>query len=135
MEGLKMSKKWIVYWIVLLVCGALLSSLCYAERLHSMVAHSLKSNIIPRLDKAEKLLDQGDAHNAKASYDTALLEWQTIHKDFKGKFDTNHPDIVAVQKRFNAIDARFKAATAAKSAPASCTRPWRLCSRVLRFQT
>ncbi|MFC1885471.1 hypothetical protein ACFLZM_00220 [Thermodesulfobacteriota bacterium] len=118
-----MNRKRIVYWIVPLVCGVMLSSVCYAERLHSMVAYSLKNNIAPRLEKAKKLLDRGDAHNAQASYDTALLEWQTIQKDFKGKFDTNHPDIVAVQKRFNAIDAGLKAATAAKPKPAPTPVP------------
>ncbi len=118
-----MNKKPIVCWIVSLMFGVLLTSVCYAERLHSMVAYSLKNNIIPRLDKAEKLLDQGDAHSAKASYDTALLEWQTIHKDFKGKFDINHPDIVAVQKRFDAIEDRLKPAAGPKPTTAPTPVP------------
>jgi hypothetical protein len=92
-----------------------------AEKLSGVIAYNLKS-IGPRLDKAENLLDQGDKPNAQASYDTAKQYWDALHKDFKGQFDIKHPEIVALQKRFDVIEARLSGVEA-KPAPTPAPTP------------
>jgi hypothetical protein len=79
------------------------------EKLDAMVAYSLKK-IPPRLEKAEKLADQGDLPNATVYLEEARKEWDTIHKDFKGKFNEDHPDIVAVRKQLQAVTAKVAGA-------------------------
>jgi len=69
------------------------------------VAYSLKK-IPVALDKAEKLVTQGDLRNAKVYLNSAQGEWDRIHKNFKGKFSVDHPDIVAVKKRLEAVQAK-----------------------------
>lgn len=80
------------------------------EKLNAMVAYSLKK-IPPRLEKAEKLADQGDLPNAKVYLEEARKEWDMIHKDFKGKFDESHPDIVAVRDQLKTVTAKVTGAT------------------------
>lgn len=87
-----------------------------AQKLGGVVGHNL-SQIGPRLHKAEKLLTQGDPNNALAYYNTAKAQWDAVHKDYKGKFDVKHPDIVAMQKRFDAIAAKIAAAGKATAKP------------------
>jgi hypothetical protein len=79
------------------------------EKLDAMVAYSLKK-IPPRLEKAEKLADQGDLPNANVYLEEAQKEWDMIHKDFKGKFDEDHPDIVAVRKQLQAVTVKVTGA-------------------------
>lgn len=107
--------------IVILLCSLFIVPLGHAEKLHSMVAYSLKNNVLPRLDKAENLIQSGDTHSAKSYLGSAQLQWQTIKKDFAGKYDTNHPDIVATQSRIDSITAKLTAAAkpATETAPAA----------------
>jgi len=93
--------------LVAFVVAAYCPAVCDAQKLDGRVAYSL-GKIGPALDKAEKLLDQGDPRNAEAYFDTAQTEWEGIHRDFKDLFDPNHPDIVATRKRLEAVSARLK---------------------------
>ena len=104
-----MNRKWTVCLIVMVVVAAVVSSTWGAGKLHGTVAYALKQ-IGPRLDKVEKLLVQGNPRSAKAYFETAQTQWEGIHRDFKGKFDENHPDIVAMKKRFEVVGAKLKAA-------------------------
>ncbi len=104
----------IICAVLALVLVAYCSAVSGADKLDARVAYSLKK-IVAALDKAEKLLDQGDPDNAEASLDTAQTEWDAIHRDFKGQFDVNHPDIVATKKRLEALGARLKTAVAEKA--------------------
>jgi DNA repair ATPase RecN len=90
-----------------------------------MMDSSLKNDIIPRLDKADNMIQRGDMHSAKSYFDSAQLQWQTIQKDFAGKYDANHPDIVAAQSRFDAINAKLAAVEkpAPSAVPAETTMP------------
>ncbi len=74
------------------------------EKLNGMVAYSLKK-IPTALEKAEKLADQGDLKNAKVYLESAQNNWDMINKDFKNKFDPDHPDIVAVRKQLKTVTA------------------------------
>jgi hypothetical protein len=90
------------------------------EKLDAMVAYSLKK-IPPRLEKAEKLAEKGNLPNAKVSLEEAQKVWDMIHKDFKEKFDENHPDIVAVRKQLKTVKA--KVAGAAKTVKKDTATP------------
>jgi hypothetical protein len=81
------------------------------EKLDAMVAYSLKK-IPPALEKAETLVLQGDLPNAKVYLDKAQQEWDMIHKDFKDKFDQDHPDIVAVREQLKTVKAKVEGAAA-----------------------
>lgn len=83
------------------------------EKLNAMVAYSLKK-VPPALEKADKLATQGDVQNAKVYLESAQKMWDMIHKDFKGKFDENHPDIVAVRKQLEAVKAKVEGSAAPK---------------------
>ena len=78
------------------------------EKLSGVVAYSLKK-IPPALDRAESLLQQGDRPNAKVYLQKAQREWSGIHASYKGKFDENHPEIVAARERLKAVEAKFAA--------------------------
>lgn len=117
-----MSQQGLLRITLFVLFSSLLPSLAHAEKLNSMVGYSLNNNILPRLEKAERLLEQGDKHSAQSYFDTALQEWQVIHRDFKGKFDIQHPDIAAAQKRLDAIAARLKP-SAKQPAPAPAPAP------------
>ena len=114
------AKRMVSLLVVLLFVVSSFSALG-AEKLSGVVAYNLRS-IGPKLDKAENLLDRGDKPNAQANYDTAKQSWDAIHKDFKGQFDVNHPEIVAMQKRFDAIEAALKGG-AAKPVPTPAPPP------------
>jgi hypothetical protein len=95
--------------ILFAVALLLACSVASAQKLGGAVGYNL-SQIEPRLDKAEKLLAQGDAKNALSYYETAKTQWDSVHRDFKGKFDTNHPQVVAMRKRLDGIAAKLAAA-------------------------
>jgi hypothetical protein len=124
-----MDKRWTVQLTAGLILMALVSAAPGAEKLGGVVGYNLKQ-IGPRLDKAAKLLEQDDPRNAKSFYDTAKAQWDAIHKDYRGKFDVNHPDIVAMQKRFDGIAARLIAAGVLGSAG-----PAKLDSRIVHLLT
>jgi len=88
--------------ILFAVALLLACSVASAQKLGGAVGYNL-GQIEPRLDKAEKLLTQGDAKNALSYYETAKTQWDAVHRDFKGKFDTNHPQVVAMRKRLDGI--------------------------------
>jgi len=91
--------------IVAVAAAVMISSWAFGqEKLNSMVAYSLKK-IPPALEKAEKMADQGDLKNAKVYLESARNNWDMINKDFKNKFDPDHPDIVAVRKQLKAVTA------------------------------
>lgn len=118
-----MNKKRTVCLIATIVIAVVVSSTWGAEKLRGVVAYSMKG-ISAKLDKSAKLLGQGDLRNAKAPYETAQVEWEALHKDFKGKFDVNHPEIVAMDKRFKDIGAKLKAAgVAVKTKESADTAP------------
>lgn len=97
--------------VVLAVAVAFVSVSGAAEaaNLDARVAYSLKK-VGPALDKAENVLRRGDVRNAKVYLESAQSEWDMIHKDFKGQFDENHPDIVAAGKRLKEVAAKIAAA-------------------------
>ena len=96
--------------LTVVVTMVMISSWAFGqEKLNATVAYSLKK-IPPRLEKAEKLADQGDLPNAKVSLEEAQKEWDMIHKDFKGTFDENHPDIVAVREQLKTVTAKVTGA-------------------------
>lgn len=102
-----MNKRLAIYMTVAVV---LISCCAHGqEKLNGMVAYSLKK-IPPALEKAEKLAAQGDLSNAKVYLESAQATWDMIHKDFKGKFDESHPDIVAVKNRLMALEAKIEGA-------------------------
>jgi len=84
-----------------------------SKKLHSWVANAL-GKIPPKLEKAESLANQGDMANANVSLGSAQREWDQMHTSFKGKFDENHPDIVAVRKQLEAVKAKMAGGAAAK---------------------
>jgi hypothetical protein len=86
-----------------------------AANLDGRVAYSLKK-IGPALDKAENVLKQGDVRNAKVYLESAQREWEMIHKDFKGAFDEDHPDIVAARTRLAAVKKKIEAAAGSSEA-------------------
>lgn len=100
-----------LFLALLLVPGLVFNSAYCAEKLTGAIAYNMRQ-IGPRLEKAEKLLEAGDKHSAQSSYDTAKQSWDSILKDFKGQYDPKHPEIVAMQKRFDAIEARLKGGSA-----------------------
>lgn len=89
--------------VAIMVCGHAFAQ----EELHSWVANALKK-IPPALEKADKLVAAGDLPNAKVYLEIAQREWDMIHKDFKDKFDVNHPEIVAVGKQLDAVTAKVE---------------------------
>ncbi len=108
-------------WAICVTAAVVMISCCAfgQEKLNGMVAYSLKK-IPPALEKADKLATQGDLPNAKTYLESAQKEWDMIHKDFKGKFDENHPDIVAVRKQLEAVTAKvIGTAAPKKEAPAA----------------
>jgi len=101
-----MMKNLFIYFNLFLFFGLLIVPLCHAEKLNSIVAHSIE-NIAPKLKKAEELLKKGDPQNAKAYYDSVLQEWQMIKKDFSGKYDENNQDVKEIEREISALSKRL----------------------------
>lgn len=83
----------------------------------------LSANIRRRLDKANS--DLGIVYEAAAkgedaeSYlNRARMEYKNIFQYYKGSFDPNHPDIVALKNRIDTAEQAMKAGIAKKNATA-----------------
>jgi hypothetical protein len=96
-------------WVICVTAAVVMVCCCAVgqEKLDAMVAYSLKK-IPPALEKADKLVIAGDLPNAKVYLESAQREWDMIHKDFKEKFDVNHPDIAAVREQLKAVKTKVE---------------------------
>jgi len=93
-----------------------------AEKLRGVVGYNLRT-VNEKLDKAEKLLRAGDAKQAGVYVEAAEVPWNAIHKDYKDRFDPNHPEIVAAKKRMAALRARIDTDGTAVTPPPDPTTP------------
>lgn len=73
-----------------------------AEKLDSKIVYQL-DKVTSALNDAEEYYDSSKQKRAKKSLSSAQKEMKKIFSWYKGKFDPNHPDIVAPQKRISAI--------------------------------
>ena len=83
--------------LVTLIFGAaiLLTSTSEAQKLDGKVAYRLK-NATRSLDRSEAALKKEDLRQAKIALRAAEREWKLINTDYKGRFNENHPEIVAM---------------------------------------
>ena len=88
---------------------ATVSTAVAAEKLRGIAGYNVRT-VNEKLEKAEKLLRAGDAKQASVYIEAAEVPWKALHKDYKDRFDPNHPEIVATAKRL--ADAKAKVAAA-----------------------
>ncbi|MDP6705150.1 MAG: hypothetical protein QF893_02310 [Alphaproteobacteria bacterium] len=108
-----------------LLATALLVALASAPLVE---AQELLSNIQRRvnsatdsLDKAEDLITRGEPKLSLGHIKGAQKEYDNIFNYYPGKFDPEHPTLVALKKRIAGLTARARQAPAAGAAPAATT--------------
>lgn len=87
------------------------------------VQGDLSANIRRRIDTADRqlvLVNQGAAKGDRdmGALNAAKAEYKNIFQYYKGSFDPNHPDIIALQKRIDAAEQAMNAGFAKKNATA-----------------
>ena len=54
------------------------------------------------------MIRAGNLRQAKVYIEAAERPWNSIHQDYKGQFDPNHPEIVAIKQRIAALRAKIE---------------------------
>ncbi len=91
------------------------------DKLPGGVANRLK-DVNAQLDRAQKALDQGGAKAAQRNLEAAQKGMDDIFKQYQGKFQEDHPEIVAAKSRIDATQAKVDAALAGEAGP-DATKP------------
>ncbi|MCP4294271.1 MAG: hypothetical protein GY786_01550 [Proteobacteria bacterium] len=73
-----------------------------STKLDSKVLRKMKT-VTDHLDAAEQFISVNSQNQAKQSVKAAKRELKNIFSWYKGKFDPNHPDIVALQNRVDTV--------------------------------
>lgn len=77
-----------------------------ADKLDSKIVYKM-DKVTSSLNSAEKSFDGNKQKQAKKNLNSAQKEMKKIFSWYKGKFDPNHPDIVALQNRISAVGAKI----------------------------
>ncbi len=77
-----------------------------STKLSNKIIRKMKT-VAGHLDDAEQYLSVNSENQAKRSVESAKRELKNIFSWYKGKFDPNHPDIVALQNRVAAASSSF----------------------------
>lgn len=92
------------------------------DKLPGGVVNRLK-DVNAQLDRAEKSLEKGGTEAAQRSLEAAQKGMEDIFKQYQGKFQEDHPDIVAARSRIETIKARVDAALAGAQKPDAAKPP------------
>lgn len=92
------------------------------DKLPGGVVNRLK-DLNAQLDRTEKALANGGAEAAQRSLDAAKKGMDDIFKQYQGKFQEDHPDIVAARSRIETVKAKVDAARAGAKEPEAAKPP------------